>query len=275
MAHAAEAVGRHPAEQHAGCHVAAGGEAPRHDRVEAHAVADALAEPLVPLRRHALGHRYRGDPPRLRADHVHLCGLAVRDGVLEQQLRNLRGLPATSGARDEGHRVFLDRTQDVLGDGRHWELLPLPHRLVVLPAGVLCLLVRGEAEGGLHFPLHKLVCLTRTGPVDVLPDPGAYPPRRGLPGDLPKLVRVPAPTACVKVHLDVLVGGKLALARVDAELRQDRVQPLLDLGRHLHHAGREPLFHGLRLRLERRQLPRLAQLHAEPQRELVGGILLL
>ena len=77
----------------------------------AHAAAHG-AQRLPALLRHAGGHAHGRQAPRLRADDARVAAAALRDGVLEDELRHLRGLAAARLARHEHHlrRALKTRT---------------------------------------------------------------------------------------------------------------------------------------------------------------------
>ncbi len=85
---------------------------------EAHLVADRPAELDVELLGNPVGDGARGDAPRLGVPD--LAGDAAPE--LEQDLRDLRGLPAAGLARDDDHLVVAHRGGDVVAPGADREV---------------------------------------------------------------------------------------------------------------------------------------------------------
>jgi hypothetical protein len=93
--------------------------------LEAHLVADDVAERRLQLVGDALGDARRGDPPRLRmADPAAAVGAAAPDR--ERNLRQLRRLARARLAADDDDRVGAHRRRDLVAPGRHrqrfWKL---------------------------------------------------------------------------------------------------------------------------------------------------------
>ncbi len=113
--------------------------------LEAHLVADHVAQRRLQLVGDALGHAAGGDAPRLRVSDEAVPAGAAAAPELEHDLRQLRGLARTGLAADDDHRVFTDGARDIVAPGRDRQRFGVGDRRDGAGRGHV-----GRAPGGIH-----------------------------------------------------------------------------------------------------------------------------
>ncbi len=135
--------------------------------IEAHLVADQLAQFTLQFLCHAAGHRTCGNPSRLgAADHA---GLATAGG--QAQFRQLGGLARAGFTGDHHHLMFADQPDDGVGFTRNRQLRVQSNgRLLLRPhLPALHRRLQGLLEGGGQCRILWLGLATREHPQQTAP----------------------------------------------------------------------------------------------------------
>ena len=91
--------------------------------MKTHAEADGVPRAFVSFRGYPFSHAHRGDSPRLRHHDPRVRPTSVRDGILEDVLRALRGLTTAGAAGDHHDGVGLERFAQLFANLLNRELI--------------------------------------------------------------------------------------------------------------------------------------------------------